>query len=70
MRYVPHMPNDTHSDNALLTTADVAEMLGKDVSTIHRLVARGDLRVAIKAPGKRGAYLFRKSDVDALQRAS
>lgn len=67
MRYVPHMQNDTQTDNDLLTTAVVAQMLYKDVSTISRMVARGDLVPAVKVPGKRGAYLFRRSDVEALR---
>ena len=61
MRYVPHMPNDTQTDNDLLTTAMVAQMLYKDVSTISRMVARGDLIPAVKVPGMRGAYLFRRA---------
>lgn len=66
MRYVPHMPNDTQTDSDLITTATVAQMLYKDVSTISRMVARGDLVPAVKVPGKRGAYLFRRSDVERL----
>jgi len=67
MRYVPHMPNDTQTDSDLITTAVVAQMLYKDVSTISRMVARGDLVPAVKVPGKRGAYLFRRSDVERLR---
>lgn len=66
MVYGHHMHNEAHTDADLVTTADVARILGKDVSTVNRMVARGDLTPAIKAPGKRGAHLFTKSSVDAL----
>lgn len=47
----------------LLPTAEVARLLGRDVRTVHRLVARGDLTPAFKGPGLRGALFFRRSDV-------
>jgi hypothetical protein len=50
----------------LLPTAEVARIYGCDVRTVHRLVSRGRLTPAIKAPGKRGALMFRRSDVLAL----
>lgn len=50
----------------LLPTAEVASIYGCDVRTVHRLVERGRLTPAIKAPGKRGALLFRRTDVLAL----
>ena len=50
----------------LLPTAEVASIYGCDVRTVHRLVERGRLTPAIKAPGKRGALLFRRADVLAL----
>ena len=53
----------THPD--LIPTAQVAEIFGCDVRTVHRMVADGRLVPAIKAPGKRGAYLFRRADVFA-----
>lgn len=64
MRYVPHMPKDTQTDSDLITTAMVAQMLHRDVSTISRMVARGDLVPAVKVPGTRGAYLFRRADIE------
>lgn len=54
-----------HTD--LLPTAEVARLLGRDVSTINRMVTAGDLTPAVKGPGVRGAYLFHRADVDALR---
>lgn len=42
----------------LLTTAEVAELLGKRVRTVQRMVAKGQLIAAQKLPGPTGAYLF------------
>lgn len=47
----------------LLTTAEVASIYGCHVRTVHRLVERGDLSPAIKAPGLRGSLFFRREDV-------
>lgn len=47
----------------LLTAAEVARIYGVHVRTVHRMVAKGDLSPAIKAPGIRGALFFRRSDV-------
>ena len=56
----------------LIPTAEVARIYGCDVRTVHRLAARGVLVPAIKAPGLRGALLFRRQDVlaAALAKAS
>ncbi len=42
----------------LLTTAQVAALLGVSVRTVHRMVAADVLTPTAKAPGQRGAYLF------------
>lgn len=47
-----------------MTTRDVADTLGISTATVHRLVERGDLTPAAKAPGKRGAYLFAADEVE------
>ena len=52
----------------LVATIEAAEILGKHVRTVHRLVADGLLVPATKVPGKTGAYMFRRSDVEALAR--
>lgn len=53
-----------------LPTAEVARALEVDVRTVHRMVSRGKLTPAIKAPGLRGAYLFSPADVSALKGAA
>lgn len=55
------MHSPTHD---LLTTAQVAEITGKDRSTVTRWVAADKLTPAIRTPG--GALLFRRSDVERL----
>lgn len=49
----------------LLTTAEVAEMTGWSVATVNRKALAGHLPTAAKAPGKRGARLFDRADVEA-----
>ena len=60
------MSNVAHEDGDLLTTAQVAEMTGLSVATVNRRADKGEIPVAAKAPGKRGARLFRREDVEAL----
>ncbi len=45
-------------------------MLNKDVSTILRLAKSGKLPYAVKIPGKTGAYLFHRKDIERLKRAA
>ncbi len=56
------MPNT----DTLIPTAEVARIKGVHVRTVHRWVDKGLLVPAAKAPGIRGALLFRASDVDSL----
>lgn len=49
-----------------LTTAQVAEVLHIDVRSVHRLVEREMLAPATKLPGRTGAFLFARADVEAL----
>ena len=56
----------THPD--LIPTVEVARIYGCDVRTVHRMVAAGRLVPAIKAPGLRGALMFRRGDVLAAAR--
>ena len=51
----------------LLTTAQVAERLGKSVATINRMALDDRLTPALVAPGRKGARWYRKADVDALE---
>ena len=62
--HMPYVSPMTHPD--LIPTAEVAAIYGCDVRTVHRLVERGRLTPAIKAPGKRGALMFRRADVLTL----
>ena len=58
-----HQPKVEHC-----TTAEAAEILGVDRTTVSRLVKRGDLEPAMKLPGKTGAYLLARADVERLRR--
>lgn len=50
----------------LLTTRQAAEVLGESISTVTRLANLGTLTTYAKAPGVRGARLFRRSDVERV----
>jgi hypothetical protein len=51
----------------LITTRQALEILGRaDPSTVSRLVRDRRLAPAAKAPGKRGAFLFARLDVETL----
>lgn len=51
----------------LLSAQEAAELLGKDDSTIHRWATSGRLKPAYEMPGKTGARLFLKSEVEQLK---
>lgn len=51
----------------LLTTAQVAERLGKTPRTVQRMVAAGVLIPFATLPGKTGAHLFKPDDVERLR---
>lgn len=50
----------------LLTAPQAGLILGKSGRTVVRLAESGRLRVALKVPGPKGAYLFSRRDVEAL----
>ncbi len=50
----------------LLTSPEAGQILGKSARTVQRLADSGRLPIAQKLPGPNGAYLFRRSDVEAL----
>ncbi len=54
--------------SALLTTTDVAELLGIRVRTVQRLAQDGELPHAQKLPGVRGGYLFDRGTVELFKR--
>ena len=49
-----------------MTTAEVAEVLGKSRASIIRGAQAGALPVVAKAPGLRGAYLFDSALVEEM----
>lgn len=50
----------------LVSTNEAAQILNYHVATINRMVAAGKLTPALKLPGKTGAYLFSRADIEAL----
>jgi len=50
----------------LLGVREAAQIVGVSVATIKRAAATGNLPPAHKLPGANGAYLFHRSDVEAL----
>ena len=50
----------------LIPTAEVAELCGVSVKTIHRWVDAERITPAAIGPGRRGARMFRRADVDHL----
>ena len=50
----------------LVSTSEAADILGKSVATVNRLAANGTLIEAVRAPGAKGARLYRRADVVAL----
>lgn len=59
------MPTATPDE---ITTAQATEVLGlTNVSTVARYVYEGKLTPSRKLPGKTGAYLFWRSDVERLR---
>jgi len=49
-----------------VSTAEVVEATGKSVATVTRWVASGKLDPIHKGNGVRGAFLFRRADIEAL----
>lgn len=56
--------------DAYITTRQVAAALGVNVATVNRWARTGRLPVAVKAPGRYGANLYRRADVAALSEAA
>lgn len=53
--------------NDHITTKDACRILGyRDPSSISLLVKQGRLTPAFKLPGKRGAFVFNRADVEAF----
>lgn len=57
----PAMPNVD-----LIPTAEVAQILCVDTSWVLRLVSDDRLKPEMKLPGRTGAYLFDRAEVERL----
>ena len=53
-------------NDSLITTAEVAERLGRTVRQVHYLIEAGRLAPVIKGNGPRGPMFFDQSHVDTL----
>lgn len=63
---VSHMESHTDPPTEFIGSAEVARLLEINQVTVSRWVTSGDLIPAHKLPGKNGAYLFKREDVDRL----
>ena len=52
----------------LIGTAEASRIAGRTVATINRWAASGLLPVAVQLPGRTGARLFKRRDVERLAR--
>ena len=53
--------------NDLIGTAQAARILGKQPRTVQRMVAAGVLTPVTTLPGKTGAHLFSREDVERVK---
>jgi len=53
----------------LIGTAEASKLTGRDRRTIQRMVDRGELTPAHKLDGLRGALVFHRADIEALNAA-
>lgn len=60
--YFRHVPKNEQ----LIPTKQAAKLLGVDVRTVHRMVDSGRLTPTLKIPGRTGACLFDRADVERL----
>ncbi|WP_067891344.1 helix-turn-helix domain-containing protein [Nocardia vaccinii] len=51
----------------LLTSEEASKLLEVDKSTLIRWVSSGDVKPVRKLPGKTGAFLFERSDIEDLR---
>jgi predicted site-specific integrase-resolvase len=58
-------PTPHATDDELVGTRTAARILDVNTATITRWVAEGTLSTAGKLPGKNGAFVFRRVDVEA-----
>jgi excisionase family DNA binding protein len=55
------------NDDALMATREVAERLGVSIATVNRMAKDGRLTPALRTPGIRGAHLYDRNKVEALE---
>jgi excisionase family DNA binding protein len=55
-------------EDTTVTSSTACEWLGIDRSTLTRWVQAGHLVPVFKYPGKNGAYLFERAEVDRVKR--
>lgn len=65
------MPNDRRAEapptTPELTTSQVAQLLQRDVRTVHRMVATGRLK-AKRVPGYKGPLLIEPAEAERVRR--
>lgn len=61
------MCHDLCMTDELIGAREASELLGIDRSTLTRWVSSGRIVPVTKMPGASGAYLFHRSDVEALR---
>lgn len=54
-------------NNPLVSTREASQKLGVTPAHVTRLVASGHITPAIKAPGKRGAFMFTTEEVEQVR---
>jgi len=52
-----------------ITTAQAAEVLDVEHRSVFRMVKRGELSPSAKLPGRTGAYLFKRAEVERLAKS-
>jgi len=55
-------------EETTVTSATACSWLGIDRSTLTRWVQAGHIKPAFKFPGKAGAFLFERAEVERVQR--
>lgn len=63
-----HMTETAQSPTSddLIPTAEACRILDRDRSVLSRWVTAGRIKPALRAPGLRGAMMFRRVEVEAL----
>lgn len=57
------------ADDDLLTTAEVANLLKRPIATVNRWAAEGKLPIFHRNPGRTGANIYRREDVERFAAA-